>query len=58
MPKTIEAIYKEEVLRLLNPIKGLKKNQTVAITVETPLKKRHPLKGLCGIFPDEDAEKC
>lgn len=22
-----------------------------------PLKKKHPLKGLCGILPDDDAEE-
>lgn len=55
MPKTIEAIYENGVLRLLNPIKGLKQRQKVAITLEEPLKKKHPLAGLCGILPDEDA---
>lgn len=57
MPKTIEAIYKDGVLRPLSPIKGLKKHQKVAITIEKPLKKKHPLKGLCGILPDDDAEE-
>jgi predicted DNA-binding antitoxin AbrB/MazE fold protein len=55
MPKTIEAIYENGVLRLLNPIRGLKKYQKVVITLGKPLKKKHPLAGLCGILPDEDA---
>ncbi len=57
MPKTIEAIYEDGVLRPLIPIKGLKKHQKVAITVKKSLKKRHPLHGLCGILPDEDAKE-
>lgn len=55
MPKTIEAIYKEGVFRPINPIKGLKKHQRVALTLREPSKKKHPLAGLCGILPDKDA---
>ncbi len=57
MSKTIEAIYENGVLRPLNPIKGLKKHQKVAITVEKVSKKKYPLEGLCGILPDEDAKE-
>lgn len=57
MPKSVEAIYEDGVLRLLNPIKGLKKHQRVSITVEKYSKKKHPLEGLCGILPDEDARE-
>jgi len=55
MPKTIEAIYEDGVLRPITPIKGLKKHQRVAITLEKSQKKKHPLAGLCGILPDDDA---
>ncbi len=55
MPKTIEAVYEDGVLRPLRPIRGLKKHQRVEITVEKTGKKRHPLHGLCGILPDADA---
>lgn len=55
MPKTIDAIYENGVLRPVRPIKGLKKHQRVSITLEKPLKKKHPLAGLCGILPDSDA---
>ena len=55
MPKTIEAIYEDGVLRPLLPIKGLRKNQRVDLTVEKTAKKKHPLRGLCGILPDADA---
>ncbi len=55
MPKTVEAIYDEGVLRPLKPIKGLKKHQRVSIIMEKPSKKKHPLAGLCGILPDKDA---
>lgn len=57
MPKTIEAIYEEGVFRPLRPIKGLKKHQKVSITLEKPLKKKHPLAGLCGTLPDKDADE-
>ena len=56
MSKIIEAIYQDGVFRPLKPIKGLKRNQKVSIALE-PLKKRHPLAGLCGILPDKDAEE-
>lgn len=55
MPKTIEAVYEDGVFRPLRPIKGLKKHQKVTITLKKPTKKKHPLEGLCGILPDEDA---
>jgi predicted DNA-binding antitoxin AbrB/MazE fold protein len=55
MTITIEAIYENGVLRPLQPIKGLKKNQHVDVTVSTTAKKKHPLHGLCGILPDADA---
>jgi len=55
MTKTIEAIYENGVLRPVIPIKGLKKNERVAITVKKAQKTKHPLAGLCGILPDADA---
>lgn len=55
MPKTIEAVYEEGVLRLLSPIKGLKRKQKVVLTFEKVEKKKHPLAGLCGTLPDKDA---
>lgn len=55
MAKTIDAIYEKGVLRPLSPIKGLRSRQKVRITVEPPLKRKHPLAGLCGTLPDTDA---
>ncbi len=55
MPKTIEAIYENGMLRPLTPSKGLKRHQRVAITVKKPSKTKHQLEGLCGILPDKDA---
>ena len=55
MPKTIDAIYENGILRPLRPIQGLKKHQTVSITVEKTVYKKHPLHGLSGILPDADA---
>ena len=57
MPKTIGAVYEDGVLRPLTPIKGFKKHQRVAVTVEKPSKKRHALEGLYGILPDDDAKE-
>lgn len=42
-------------MRPLSPIKGLRSHQKVRITLETSLKQKHPLAGLCGTLPDEDA---
>lgn len=55
MTKTIEAVYEKGILRPLSPIKGLRSRQKVNITLEITLKKKHPLAGLCGTLPDEDA---
>ncbi|MBI4685622.1 MAG: antitoxin family protein [Nitrospirae bacterium] len=57
MPKIVEAIYENGVLRPVRPIKGLKKHQRVSIIMEKPSKKKHPLAGLCGILPDKDADE-
>ena len=57
MTKTIEAVYENGVLRPLRPIRGLKKNQRVDITVATATMKKHPLHGLCGILPNADASE-
>jgi predicted DNA-binding antitoxin AbrB/MazE fold protein len=55
MSKTIEAIYEDGVLRPLMPIKGLRKHQKVSITLKKFSMEKHPLEGLCGILPDDDA---
>ncbi len=55
MTKIIEAVYEEGLLRPLSPIKGLRSRQKVRITLDTSLKQKHPLAGLCGTLPDEDA---
>jgi Protein of unknown function DUF104. len=57
MTKTVEAIYENGVLRPLRPIRGLKKNQRVDITVAAAAKKKHPFHGLCGILPNTDASE-
>lgn len=55
MHKTIEAVYEDGMFRPVLPVKGLRKHQRVNITIETSLKKKHPLHELSGILPDEDA---
>lgn len=57
MHKTVEAVYEDGTFRPVLPIKGLRKHQRVNITIETSLKKEHPLHELCGILPDEDAKE-
>ena len=57
MHKTIEAVYENGLFRPVIPMKGLKEHERVALTVEKPLKKKHPLHDLCGILPDEDAKE-
>lgn len=57
MHKTIEAVYEDGMFRPVAPIKGLKKHQRVSLTIETTLKKKHPLHELSGILPDEDAKE-
>lgn len=55
MPNAIDAIYDNGVFRPLAPVKGLKSQQRVRITLEKSSAKKHPLSDLCGILPDKDA---
>lgn len=55
MTRTIEAVFENGILRPLIPIKGLRSRQKVRITLETSIKQKHPLAGLCGTLPDKDA---
>lgn len=57
MIKAIEAVYANGILRLLVPIKGLKKNQKVTVIVRKAAVKNHPLRQLCGTLPAEDAKE-
>jgi predicted DNA-binding antitoxin AbrB/MazE fold protein len=55
MTKIIEAVYEKGILRPINPLKGLRSRQKVRITLDTDIKQKHPLAGLCGTLPDKDA---
>ncbi len=57
MSETIEAIYKKGALRLLKPLKGLKENSRVRITVELPSVTPHPLERFAGILSTEEADE-
>lgn len=55
--KTIQAIYKDGVLKPLEPLEGIEENGRVTLTVHQPLPKSHPLADCFGILPDEDANE-
>lgn len=57
MRKTVEAIYERGILRLLEPLEGLKEPCKVKITVEIAEPPVHPLSDCIGILPDDDAEE-
>jgi len=57
MTKTIEAIYENGIFRPVNPVKGLRRQQRVVITLKNSSDKKHQLTGLCGILPDDDAKE-
>jgi predicted DNA-binding antitoxin AbrB/MazE fold protein len=56
MQETIEAIYKDGVLRPLKPLAWLEEDRQVTITV-TSNGPAHPLEDVIGILPDEDAHQ-
>ncbi len=55
MPKTVEAIYEENVLKPIEPIKGIKEHERVVIILcSHPAKKS--LRELVGTLTHEEAE--
>lgn len=57
MVKTIHAIYEHGVLRPLEPIKDIKENSEVEITVAIQEKASHPFLRFAGILNEEEADK-
>jgi predicted DNA-binding antitoxin AbrB/MazE fold protein len=57
MRKTVEAIYENGLLRLLEPLEGLSEPCKVRVTIETVEPSVHPLANCVGILPDEDASE-
>jgi len=57
MDKTIEAVYKKGALHPLKPLKGLKENSRVRLTVEPTSPGSHPLERFAGILSAEEADE-
>jgi hypothetical protein len=56
MQETIEAIYKDGVLRPLKPLAGVQENQTVILTLNS-LPSGNPLAEWVGGLSAEDAQR-
>jgi predicted DNA-binding antitoxin AbrB/MazE fold protein len=54
-PQTLEAIYENGVLRLLEPLEGLAEHSKVKITIEAEESHPHPLLQFAGILNNEEA---
>jgi predicted DNA-binding antitoxin AbrB/MazE fold protein len=57
MTRTVEAIYKDGILRPIEPLEGIAENCRFTVTVEVEEKTAHPLAECVGILPDEDADE-
>ena len=57
MTRTVEAIYESGVLRLVEPITGLREHQRLTVTIQDATPGEHPLARAVGIMPDADARE-
>lgn len=55
MGYNVEAIYRKGELHLLKPLKGLKENETVRVTISSL--EKHPLERFAGILSAEEASE-
>lgn len=55
MAKTIHAIYKDGLLKPLDPIEGIKENSEVEIIVSIKEQPPHSILRFAGILSEEDA---
>ncbi len=55
MTKTIHAIYKNGLLKPLDPIEGIKENSEVEIMVSVKEQPTHSILRFAGILSEEDA---
>ncbi|MBI3950730.1 MAG: antitoxin family protein [Acidobacteria bacterium] len=55
MAETVEAIYENGILRLVQPLQGIPEHSTVKVTVEIKDQPHHPLADCLGTLSDEDA---
>ncbi len=57
MTKTIHAIYKDGMLKPLDPIEGIKENSEVEITVSIKEQVHHSILRFAGLLNEEDAHR-
>jgi predicted DNA-binding antitoxin AbrB/MazE fold protein len=55
MPKIIEAIYKQGIIRPINPIEGVKENSRIKVRIIKSQEKKNPILKFAGILSDEEA---
>lgn len=55
MSQSVEAIYRKGKLHLLKPLKGLKENETVQVTISSL--EKHPLERFAGVLSAEEANE-
>lgn len=57
MPKTIEAIYNQGVIKPIKPIEGFEDNSIIKVRILTPPEKKKPILKFAGILSDEEAKE-
>ena len=56
MTRTVAAVYSNGVLKPDHPLEGVAENERLLVTVHS-LDPSHPLAGVVGTLPDEDARE-
>jgi len=57
MIQTVEAIYEDGVLKLVQPLRGLAERARVKVTIDEKEESAGHIADCAGIMPDEDAEE-
>ncbi|PIQ93675.1 MAG: hypothetical protein COV68_08655 [Nitrospirae bacterium CG11_big_fil_rev_8_21_14_0_20_41_14] len=57
MPKTIDAIYKQGIIKPIKPIEGFEENSTIKVRILTPPGGKNPILKFAGILTDEEANE-
>ncbi|MBI5676472.1 MAG: antitoxin family protein [Nitrospirae bacterium] len=57
MPKTIEAIYKEGIIKPIKPIEGFEEDSIIKLKILTHPEKKTPVLKFAGILTDEEANE-
>lgn len=50
MPKTIDAIYKQGIIKPIKPIEGFEENSTIKVRILTPPGGKNPILKFAGII--------